>query len=65
MEKKKMGRPRSVRQDASIKFDKILLGRARHVAQARGIGIAEYLSELSRPLIDRDYRSLLKELEPK
>jgi hypothetical protein len=61
---KKMGRPKSsVRNDVSIKFDKILAGKARLISQARGIAMAEYLSEAVRPLIDRDYAKLMRELE--
>ena len=63
MAKKRMGRPKSERQDVSIKFDRILAAQARQVALSRGISMAEYLSELSRPLIGRDYAKMLRELE--
>jgi hypothetical protein len=64
MEKKRMGRPKtSERRDVSIKFDKVLAGRARLIAKGRGISIAEYLSETFRPIIDRDYVKLMRELE--
>jgi hypothetical protein len=64
MAKKKMGRPQSSeRQDVSIKFDKVLASRARTIAQGRGISMAEYLSEAIRPVIDRDYAKLMRELE--
>jgi hypothetical protein len=51
------------RQDVSIKFDRILAAKARQIALARGAPMAEYLSELSRAAIDRDYAKLLRELE--
>jgi hypothetical protein len=64
MAKKKIGRPKtSDRQDVSIKFDKVLAGRARMIARGRGIPLAAYLSELARPIIDRDYARLMRELE--
>jgi hypothetical protein len=64
MAKKKMGRPKtSDRQDVSIKFDKTLAGKARLIAQGRGVSMAEYLSEMTRPLIDRDYAKLMRDLE--
>jgi hypothetical protein len=64
MAKKQMGRPKtSDRHDVSIKFDKILAGRARLIAQGRGVTMAEYLSESARPIIDRDYARLMRELE--
>lgn len=66
MAKKRTGRPKtSERKDASIKFDKILAAKARQVSLARGIPMAEYLSEMTRPQIDRDYAKLLHELEGK
>jgi hypothetical protein len=64
MAKKRMGRPKtSVRQDVSIKFDKTLAGKARLISRARGVTMVEYLSELTRPFIDRDYAQLMRELE--
>jgi hypothetical protein len=66
MAKKKMGRPKSSdRQDVSIKFDKTLAGKARLISQGKGVPMSEYLSELARPLIDRDYAKLMRELEAK
>ncbi|WP_422928586.1 hypothetical protein [Singulisphaera sp. PoT] len=60
----KMGRPKtSERQDVSIKFDKNLAGKARLISQGRGVSMAEYLSELARSTIDRDYVKLMRELE--
>jgi hypothetical protein len=64
MAKKKMGRPRtSGRQDVSIKFDKTLAGKARLISQGRGVSMAEYLTEMTKPIIDRDYAKLMRELE--
>jgi hypothetical protein len=64
MAKKKTGRPKtSERQDVNVKFDRILAGRARAVANGRGISMAEYLTELARAVIDRDFAKLLRDLE--
>ena len=64
MENKKMGRPaKSQRDDVSVKFDRKLAGKARQIAHGRGIPMAEYLSELAREIVDRDYKSYVKELD--
>ncbi len=64
MAKKRMGRPKtSERQDVSIKFDKTLASKARLITSGRGLSLAEYLSEMCRPQIDRDYAKLMRELE--
>jgi hypothetical protein len=64
MAKKKMGRPKSSdRDDVSIKFDRALARKARMIAEGRGTSMAEYLSELARPTINRDYAKLMRELE--
>jgi hypothetical protein len=64
MAKRRVGRPKtSERSDVSIKFDKVLAGRARLVAQGRGITMAQYLSEMCQPIIDRDYAKLMRDLE--
>jgi hypothetical protein len=63
MARKKMGRPKSNRQDVSVKFDEHLARKAKLIASDRGITMAEYLSELARPLIDRDYVKLVKKVE--
>lgn len=49
------GRPRKGRDDVTIKFDRALAAKAKFVAEMRGITAAEYLSELHRAEIDRDF----------
>ena len=57
------GRPKtSERQDVSTKFDKALLGMARMVATAKGVSLAEYISEAARPAIEKDFASEMKRL---
>ena len=64
MAKKRLGRPKtSDRNDVSIKFDKVLAAKARLISLGRGVSMAEYLSEMARSGIDRDYAKLLRELE--
>jgi hypothetical protein len=62
--KRPVGRPKSsTRQDVSIKFDKVLVSRARVIANGLGIPLAQYISEASRAVIDRDYAKLMRKLE--
>ena len=63
MPPKRKGRPHSERQDVSVKVDKFVVGMARHVALARGISLAEYLTELVRPHVKADYARILREIE--
>jgi hypothetical protein len=57
------GRPKSSeRQDVSTKFDKALLGMARMVATAKGMSLAEYISESARPIIEKDFAREMKRL---
>jgi hypothetical protein len=61
---KTKGRPKtSEREDVSIKFDKSLAAMARLVAASRKVSLAEYLSELARPLIEKDLAREMKRLE--
>jgi hypothetical protein len=58
------GRPKSSeRNDASIKFDRALVGMARMIARAKGIPLAEYLSEAARPVIQRDFAREMRRLQ--
>jgi len=42
------------RNDASVKIDEAVVRMARLVAEYKEITIAEYLTELIRPLVERD-----------
>lgn len=50
------------RNDLSVKIDAEVLKQARIVATHRSIPVAEYLSELIRPLVVRDYRRAVEEM---
>ena len=63
---RKRGRPKaSQRRDAVVKLDAILVGKAQMVAKARGTSVAEYLSEIIRGPVDRDFLKVMKEMEAK
>jgi hypothetical protein len=44
------------RNDAAVKIDADVVRKAKTVASSRDIPLAEYLSELLRPLVDRDLK---------
>ena len=59
---KRTGRPvTSERDDVVVKIDTQVAAKARYVASTRKITLAEYLSELIRPLVDRDFDRAVKE----
>lgn len=63
MAKKKAGRPKTNRNDASTKLDKGVIGMAKKIALVEGVSVAEYLSEILIPIVKERYRRLLKEEE--
>jgi hypothetical protein len=53
---KAKGRPKtSQRNDATAKVDKGILKKAKFVADSRDIPLAEYLSDVLRAPVDRDF----------
>lgn len=55
------GRPKkSERDDVSVKMDRAVISRARFVADGRGIALAEYLSEMIRPIVGKDFERAAK-----
>ncbi len=61
---RKRGRPKEVeRRDAVVKLDVIIVGKAQMVAKARGTSVAEYLSELIRVPVDRDFLEIMKRMD--
>jgi hypothetical protein len=55
------GRPK--RDDKAVKIARDLAVRAKMIADTQGITIAEYLSGLLRPLIERDFPRAMKRLD--
>lgn len=49
------GRPKSSRDDMTVKIDRAVVARAHYIARVRGITVAEYLTEALRPIVDRDF----------
>jgi hypothetical protein len=61
---RKRGRPKGIkRRDAVVKLDAIVVGKAQMVAKARGTSVAEYLSEIIREPVDRDFLGVMKQME--
>jgi hypothetical protein len=61
---RKRGRPKGIeRRDAVVKLDVIIVGKAQMVAKARGTSVAEYLSELIRVPVDRDFLEIMKRMD--
>ena len=54
--------PRSKRNDLSVKIEASIQQKAKMIAGFRGIPIAEYLSDLLKGPVDRDYQKLVKEM---
>jgi hypothetical protein len=61
---RKRGRPKGTeRRDAVVKLDANIVGKAQMVAKARGTSLAEYLSELIRVPVDRDFLEIIKRMD--
>ena len=61
---KKRGRPRANRRrDAVVKLDVIIVGKAQMVAKASGVSLSEYLSEVLRSPVDRDFLGVMRRME--
>jgi len=53
------------RNDVNVKMDADVARKCKIVASARGVSMAEYLSELVRPLVQRDLKAeMANELGP-
>jgi hypothetical protein len=46
----------------AVKIDEQIVSRAKVVAARRKVNMADYLSELLRPLVNRDYTKAIKEM---
>jgi hypothetical protein len=54
MAAKKPGRPMGNRSDTTVKMDADVVAKAKIAAAYKGKSLAEYLTELVRPLVVRD-----------
>jgi hypothetical protein len=50
------------RNDLAVKLDAEIAKKAKHVAINRGITLAEYLSELVRPLVEKDFKEEMSKM---
>jgi hypothetical protein len=64
---KKKGRPagttRVTRTYSTIKIDRSLMGMLKAVATRRGTSVADLASDIVRPIIEKEYVSMLREDE--
>ena len=61
MAKKRMGRPPiSERDDIAVKLDRNVAARRRYIAEKRSMSLAEYLTELVRPMVAKDFQQVTK-----
>lgn len=51
------------RDDVAVKVDRTLADKAKLVAARRGLTMAEYLSDLIRAPIERDFTKTVREME--
>jgi hypothetical protein len=54
---------KSERDDVAVKVDRAIVGKAKMIATHRGISVAELLSDAAKPIIDKAYAQMLRELE--
>lgn len=61
---KPKGRPkRSTRNDRVARVDATILGWAEMVAKAKGVTVAEYLSETLRAPVARDFAKVMEQMK--
>lgn len=58
------GRPKtSERDDVTVRLDRGLISKAKVLAADESLSLAEYLSDMLRPSIDRAYAKLVKKID--
>lgn len=62
---KKKGRPPTGRHDATAKIDAEVLRKAKHIAVTDGKTLAEYLTEVLEPIVERRLRQMAGEMVEK
>jgi predicted HicB family RNase H-like nuclease len=50
------------RDDRAVKIDRNVADKAQFIAQRRGISLAEYVTDLIRTAVEKDFAKALKEL---
>lgn len=51
------------RDDMPAKIERAILQKAKVICAVRGITMAEFLSDLLRPLVDREYHKTVKNMQ--
>jgi hypothetical protein len=62
MARKRTPPEKGKRDDVAVKIDRTLADKAKLVASRRGLTLAEYLTELNRPAIERDFAKVIREM---
>lgn len=57
------GRPRSKRDDVAVKIDRTLVSMAKFVANRRGVTLAEFVTDMLRPGVEREWGKEVKKIE--
>jgi hypothetical protein len=57
------GRPKTDRDDTTVRLDRALASKARAISLHRGIPVGQYLSELLDQPINAGYLAMLRELD--
>jgi hypothetical protein len=57
--------PKPRRDDMAVKVERILAEKAKTIATRRGVTMAEYLSDLIRTAVERDFTKVVREMEEK
>ena len=62
--RKGAGRPKSVeRKDASVRIDRAVLGKIQWLAKDKGVTVSEYLTDLVRGPVEREFVRRSKKLQ--
>lgn len=62
---KSKGRPRSGRDDVTAKIDRGVLMKAKIVASAKKMTLAEYLTETLQSHVERDWAKVVRKIDDK
>jgi hypothetical protein len=57
------GRPKTDRDDVTVKIDRAVISQAKLIAAAKGISLAEYLSDILRGPVSREFLKEMKRLQ--
>lgn len=55
--------PKPKRNDSSVKIESGIVRKARLITDFRDATLAEYLSDLLRPLVERDYDQFKRDIQ--